>query len=85
MATRIDAIRFVPASWDPWQGRVRGGGLFGTDYAVAISAEQAESAPRTLGGERLANTARRYPYTWVVVHPSTEMFASISPSEHPYV
>ena len=31
----------------------------------------AETAPHTLGGERLDYTAMRYPWTWCAVHPST--------------
>lgn len=31
----------------------------------------AETAPHTLGGERLDHTAMRYPWTWCAVHPST--------------
>lgn len=74
MGIRIDAIRWVPASWDKWQGRVPGAGFMGNDYAVAISEEQAQNAPRTLGGERLYDTAKRYPNTWCVIHPSTGVF-----------
>ena len=31
----------------------------------------AKTAPYTLGGERLDHTARRFPWTWCAVHPST--------------
>lgn len=69
METRIDAIRYVPASFDKWQGRILGEGFGGNDYAIGITLAEAEALPPTLGGKPLHQVALRYPNTWVVVHP----------------
>ena len=68
---KVDALRWEPASFDKYQGRIPNEGFGGNDYAVSLTEEEFESfgeANRTLGGERLSNTARRYPNTWCVTH-----------------
>ena len=38
---------------------------------IRLNTRSAENVfARTLGGERLTDTAKRYPFTWCVVHPS---------------
>ena len=44
---------------------------------IRLSKRGVESLPRTLGGERIANTAKRYPNVWIVVHPSYPAFVTI--------
>ena len=63
---RIDAIRYMPKSSACWHGRVPHDGI--TRYAIEID-ESSVANLRTLGGEHLTNTARRYPGTWCVIHP----------------
>jgi hypothetical protein len=66
MIKNIQALR-----WCPGQGYEYSLDINPPRQGKAISADAASTAPRTLGGERLDNTATRYPWTWVVVHPST--------------
>ena len=43
----------------------------------AVSDDTAATAPHTLGGERLDHTARRYPWRWCRVHPSTPWIVGV--------
>ena len=70
--SKIDALRWVPASFDPFQGCIPSEGFQGNDYALSLTQHEFDafgSTHRTLGGEHLSNTARRWPNTWCVTHP----------------
>jgi hypothetical protein len=66
MARQIDAIRFVPASFDPHQGRVPGAGFGGNDYAISLSG-------KVFRQFRECEKAARFPNTWVVLKQPYEI------------
>ena len=55
---RRDAIRFIPASFDPYQARVHGRGFKGNDYSIGLTKQQFEAFTE-------ADEARQHPWTWV--------------------
>lgn len=54
-----DAIRFIPASWDPYQVRKQDG-FMGNEWADIISALRFFRHPES-------RDAMRFPYAWVVL------------------
>ena len=57
---KVDAIRFIPSSFDPYQGRVSEGGFMGTDYAVSMSRRDFDRCAEALA-------AVNHPWGWVVL------------------